>query len=134
MTLEGDAVHLPALTLVPVGAGVHRDPTVDRQIIVGNVGLQRDAETVDDVVDPGENLEPGVAAGNALLDGHVDLGGLVVTKAEIDLGVHVAAEGRRLPVDGRQEVEVLEAETGLEVGAGGGPGAAVDADPEVVAG
>ena len=93
MTLEGDAVHLPALTLVPVGAAVHRDPTVDRQIIVGDISLQRDTEAVDDVVDSGEHLEPGVATGNALLDGHVDLGGLVVTEAEIDLGVHVAAEG-----------------------------------------
>ena len=29
VTLEADAVHLPALALVPVGAGVHRHPAVD---------------------------------------------------------------------------------------------------------
>ena len=134
VAVEGDAVHLPRLTLVPVGTGVDRDPAGDREIVVGKVDLQGDAEAVDDVVDPSEDLEAGLAAGDTLLDGRVDLGGLVVAELEVDLGVHVATERRRHPVDGRQEVEVLEAEPGVEVLARGDPGVAGDADPQIVAG
>ena len=61
VALEGDAVHLPRLALVPVGTGVDGDPAVDPQVVVGHVGLHRDGPVADDVVHPGEHLEPRVA-------------------------------------------------------------------------
>ena len=68
MTVEADPEHLVGLALVPVGAGVDGDPRVDRERVVGNVGLQRHADVAPDVGEAGEHLEPRLAAGVALLD------------------------------------------------------------------
>jgi hypothetical protein len=40
---EADAEHLVGLALVPVGAGEHRHPRVDHEVVVGEIGLERDA-------------------------------------------------------------------------------------------
>ena len=58
-----DAEHLVGLPLVPVGAGVDGEPRLDGQRVVGDVDLQRHADVALDVGHPGEQLEPGVAAG-----------------------------------------------------------------------
>ena len=78
------------------------------------VGLEGDAPRragIVDVGDPGEDLEAGVAAGVAGLEGALGrlVGGLAGQSA-VDLGVHRAPEGRRHPVDDRQEGEVLGAQ------------------------
>ena len=41
---EADAEHLVGLPLVPVGAGVDGEPRLDGQRVVGDVGLERDAD------------------------------------------------------------------------------------------
>ena len=41
---EVDAEHLVGLALVPVGAGVDRHPRLDAAVLVGDVGLDRDAD------------------------------------------------------------------------------------------
>jgi hypothetical protein len=81
-----------------------------------------------DVGDPGEHLESGVAAGDAL----ADLGG-----ARSGAGwrgvVLAAAERARHPVDRRQEAEVVAALVAQRE-AGVAPGGGRDAHPEVVVG
>ena len=67
MTGEADAEHLVGLALVPVGTGVDGDPAVDDRVVVGHVGLDRDAEVLAlDAGDAGEDLQPRVATGVAL--------------------------------------------------------------------
>ena len=61
---EGEAVHLPRLALVPFGAVEDVVNRRHRGRLVVEVGLQRDPQAPSDGVQPGEDLETGVAAGD----------------------------------------------------------------------
>ena len=99
MTVEADPEHLVALTLVPVGAGEHRAPGVDGEVVVGDVGLDGDADVSVDIDEAGEHLESGVAAGDALTDLGVGLDGLG-SRVVLALAVR-----RRHPVEPGEERE-----------------------------
>ena len=125
MPVEADPEHLVALALVPVGAGVDRRPRVDDRGVVGDVGLDRDADVTVEVDHAGEHLQARLAPGDTLADlgvGLDRLGGRVVL---------ALAVRRRQPVDGGQEAEEREA-GGLQGLAGLAPGVGADAHPQVV--
>ena len=135
VALEDDAEHLPRLALVPVGAGVDGHPGGGRQRrgVVAQVGLEHQADALHRVVEPGQELEAGVATGVAgelfvgrLLGGAVDL--------QVLLAVHVPPERRGHPVDGGQEVEEAEAEAVPGVGPGRHPGGEADPGPDLATG
>ena len=77
----------------------------DREVVVGQVGLERDADARARCRHPREHLEAGVAPGVAR-DHRPRILGLGAVDDDVLLAVHVAAERRRQPVDRRQEVEV----------------------------
>ena len=102
MAVEADAEHLVALALVPVGAREDRGPGVDGERLVGDVGLDGDADVAVEVDETGEHLEAGVAAGDALADlgvGLLRLGGRVL---------FALAVRRRQPVEPGDETEERE--------------------------
>ena len=128
---ERDAEHLPRLPLVPVGAGVHGNPGIGLGTVADQVRLDGHAQVADRVVDPCQQLEPGLATGQA--PAHLGRGG-IHGRLQVDLGVHVPAVRRWHPVDGREEVEVRH---GAAVAQGAGcvhPGLGGNADADVYAG
>ncbi len=125
MTVEADAEHLVAFALVPVGAGEHGGPRVDGEVVVGNVGLDRDADVAIEVDEAGEHLEPGVTAGDALADLGVGLDGLG-SRVVFTLAVR-----RRQPVETGEEREPREPR-GLQGLGGRTPRVGAHADPQIV--
>ena len=67
MAVEHEAVHLPALALVPVGAGVHRHPRLHEQRLLVDVGLEREAPVAAGRLHAREHLEATVGAGGAVV-------------------------------------------------------------------
>ena len=96
-----------------------------RERLVGDVGLDGDADVAVEVDETGEHLEAGVATGDALADlgvGFLRLGGRVL---------FALAVRRRQPVEAGDETE--EREPGrLERLGGLAPRVGPDADPQVV--
>ena len=68
MALEDDAEHLPALALVPVGAGVDRHPRLGEHGLLVDVDLQREPPVPRRGLDVREHLEATVGAGGAVGD------------------------------------------------------------------
>ena len=128
VALEGQPVHLPGLALVPVGAVVDGDPAGDGEGVVGDVDLEHQVVVGGGVHHPGEDLEAGLAAGDA----RDDLGVGVLRRGHPV--VLVATVGRRQPVDGREEVEPAAPEVVAGDLAGGAPGLGGDPDGELHAG
>ena len=104
VAVEHDAVHLPALALVPVGARVHRHPRLDARVGLVDVGLEREAPVLRGRLHVREHLEPPGRAGGA--ERH--LGGLHGRRRVA--AVFVAFARRRLPVDAGDEREVVARE------------------------
>src|SRR4051794_40026312 len=63
---ELEAVHLPALALVPVGTGIDGDPRLDDRFGLVDVGLQREAEVLARRLHVREHLEATVGTGEAV--------------------------------------------------------------------
>ena len=131
VTLEVDAVHLPRFALVPVRPREDLRPRRHRHRVVGHVGFEQHTDVaVADIDDPRQELEARVAAGHARLE----LPRLVQLLGQrgVDLGVLVATERRRHPIDGRQEVEPAEPELVLGELRSRLPRGGTDADPQFV--
>ena len=69
VSVELDAVHLPALPLVPVGTGVDRHPRRDLRGCFVDVGLEREPPQARRRLDVREHLEPSGRTGGA--EGHL---------------------------------------------------------------
>src|SRR3954467_9958674 len=104
VTREGDPEHLVGLALVPVGAGVDRYPAVDHRTVVRDVGLQRDAEVLLEVGDPGEHLHARVTTRNT------GTGSVVAFWRRLRRVVLAAPVGTWAPIDGGQKAEVVTAD------------------------
>ncbi|SUZ62302.1 uncharacterized protein METZ01_LOCUS15156, partial [marine metagenome] len=95
---EVDTEHLPGLPFVPVGPRVDHCPGVSFRGVPFEVALHVDPQVCDRVVYPGQELEPLLAAGDAPFRVGRCRGLAIILP--VYNGVHVAPEGRRLPVDG----------------------------------
>ena len=132
---EGDAEHLPGLALVPVGAGVERGSSVPTApVVVGHVGLERDARPVGAWSAAGRTPGSGCRRRRSRASSASGRASAAGTAASTVGCPSCAPEGRRQPVDGREEVEVAcSPSRSRAASAGGGPGVGGDPDPEVAA-
>ena len=133
VAVEGDAEHLPAFALVPVGARVHRHPRLHEHagfpfghgaglpfghgagLPFGHgagidVDLQRDARVLAGRLDVREHLETSVGSGCAVRD----LGGLD-GRRRVAAGLVTLARCR-LPVDRRDEGQVVALDAARDLG------------------
>ena len=122
MAVEHEAVHLPALALVPVGARVDRHPRLHEEGVLVDVGLQRDAPVARRRLHAREHLEAAVGSGGAV-------GGLgrLHRRRRVAAGVVATFLRCRHPVDAGDEREEVAVERALGDLGGGAPVDAPDA-------
>ena len=130
VALEGEAEHLPALALVPVGAVVDGTQLGTVEVVAGDVGLDDDvacwSATFTTRAKTWKRVSPPATPVHDRRRGRP-------ARARRHAVVLVAAVGRGQPVDGRQEVEPAHAEVVAGDLAGGAPGVGGDPHPEGVA-
>ncbi len=122
MAVEHEAVHLPALALVPVGTRVDRNPRLHEEGLFVDVGLQRDAPVSRRRLHAREHLEATVGSGGAV-------GGLgrLHRRRRVAAGVVATFLRRGHPVDAGDEREEVAVERALRDLGGGAPVDAPDA-------